>query len=162
MPFIGSDARARKLAAMLDHMAGEADIARWEAAQGRDAVFEALRTRGLRVAYVSNTLTSPTQMRRRLAEFGLLEHAEVAVFSVEHRIRKPNPEIYRVALRSLGLEPEDCLFVGDRVREDIRGPRAVGMSAILTHEFRQEDSGDAEPLAVLSHLADLLPLLDSH
>jgi HAD superfamily hydrolase (TIGR01493 family) len=162
VPFIGSDARARKLAAMLDHMAGEADIARWEAAQGRDAVFEALRTRGLRVAYVSNTLTSPTQMRRRLAEFGLLEHAEVAVFSVEHRIRKPNPEIYRVALRSLGLEPEDCLFVGDRVREDIRGPRAVGMSAILTHEFRQEDSGDAEPLAVLSHLADLLPLLDSH
>jgi len=72
VPFIGSDARARKLAAMLDHMAGEADIARWEAAQGRDSVFEALRTRGLRVAYVSNTLTSPPQMRRRLKERRLL------------------------------------------------------------------------------------------
>lgn len=158
-PFIGSDARARKLAATLDHMAGEADIARWEAAQEREAVFDALRTGGIRVAYVSNTLTSPAQMRRRLDEFGLLGHAEVAVFSVEHRVRKPNPEIFRVALRALELEPEDCRFVGDRVREDVRGPRAVGMRAVLTHEFRQEDPADSAPLAVISHLGQLVSLI---
>ena len=127
-----------------------------------EIIGEAEEAKTTQMQTARDSAPSRPKMRRRLKEFGLLDQAEVAVFSVEHRVRKPNPEIYRVALRSLGLEPEDCLFVGDRVREDIRGPRAVGMSAILTHEFRQEDSGDAEPLAVLSHLADLLPLLDSH
>ncbi len=158
-PFIGSDARAHKLAASLDHMLGEADIARWEAAQERDAVFDTLRSRAVRIAYVSNTLTSPDQMRRRLEEFGLLGHAEVAVFSVEHRIRKPNPEIYLTALRALSVEPSDCLFIGDRVREDVRGPQFVGMRGILTHEFRQEDPADAHPLAVVTHLRELIDLL---
>ena len=160
-PFIGSDQRARKLAGSLDDLLGEADIARWESAEERDTVLEALRSRGVRIAYVSNTLTSPAQMRRRLQELELLGHAEAAVFSVEHRVRKPNPEIYRAALRALSLDPADCLFVGDRVREDVRGPQAVGMRGILTHEFRQEDPADSGPLAVVTHLRDVLELVDA-
>jgi len=159
-PFIGTDERARKLARELDRMLGEADIERWEPAAERDEFFDGLRGNGLRVAYVSNTLTSPAQMRRRLEEFGLLDHAEVAVFSVEHGVRKPNPRIYELALRALGIEPSEAVFVGDRVREDVRGPQAVGTRGVLTHEFRQEDSDGAAPFAVISHLRDLLPLLE--
>mgnify|MGYP001174168112 FL=1 len=159
-PFIGPDARSRKLAATLDHLLGEADIERWEPPSGRDEVLEAIRGRGLKVGFVSNTLTSPAQMRRRLEEFGLLDHAEVAVFSVEQGVRKPNPEIYRAALRALAVEPGETIFVGDRVREDVRGPQSVGMHGVLTHEFRQDEVGDATPLAVISRLADLLQVLD--
>ncbi len=158
-PFIGNDARARALADALDRMLGVADIERWERADGREALFEELRRKGYGTAFVSNTLTAPELMTARLREFELLAHAEVAVFSVEHRVRKPNPEIYRVALRSLGVEPGDALFVGDRVREDVRGPRAVGMRAVLTHEFRQEDPGDSGPLRVVGHISDLLEIL---
>ena len=159
-PFIGNDARALRLAAVLDHLAGEADIERWEPPSGRDEVLEAIRRRGLKVGFVSNTLTSPAQMRRRLEEFGLLDHAEVAVFSVEQGVRKPNPEIYRAALRALAVEPGETIFVGDRVREDVRGPQSVGMHGVLTHEFRQDEVGDSTPLAVISRLADLLQVLD--
>ncbi|MGE3075937.1 MAG: HAD family hydrolase [Dehalococcoidia bacterium] len=159
MPFIGNDARARRLAEALDALLGEADIGRWEQAAERDRVFESIRSRGLRVGFVSNTLTAPELMRRRLAEFRLLEHAEAAVFSVEHGIRKPNPEIYRAALRLMRANPEDTVFVGDRVREDVRGPQSVGMRGVLTHEFRQEEVGDSEPLAVVSHLTEILDLL---
>jgi putative hydrolase of the HAD superfamily len=158
-PFIGSDARARKLAQSLDSLLGEADVERWEQALERDAVFEHLRRRGLRIGYVSNTLTAPGLMRRRLHEFDLLGHAEVAVFSVEQRVRKPNPEIYRAALTALAIEPGHAIFIGDRVREDVRGPQAVGIRGILTHEFRQEDPADAGPLAVLTHLSELPALI---
>jgi HAD superfamily hydrolase (TIGR01662 family) len=158
-PFIGADARARKLAGALDDLLGEADIARWEQAMEREQVFDELHSRGLRVGYVSNTLTSADRMRRRLDEFDLLGHAKVAVFSVEQRVRKPNPEIYRAALRALEVEPEEALFIGDRVREDVRGPQAVGMRGVLTHEFRQEDPGDSAPMAVVGHLAELPGLI---
>ena len=159
LPFIGADARARKLAEGLDALLGEADIERWEQAEERDRVLDAIRSRGIRVGYVSNTLTSPDRMRRRLAEFGLLDHAEATVFSVEHRVRKPNPEIYRLALRLMDAEPSDVVFVGDRVREDVRGPQSVGMRGVLTHEFRQEEVGDSAPLAVITHLTEILDAL---
>ena len=130
----------------------------WEAPD-RSAVFDALRSRGLQVGFVSNTLTAPEVMRRRLREFELLHHAEVAVFSVEHGVRKPNPEIYRVALRSLAVEPGEVVFVGDRVREDVRGPQSLGMRAVLTHEFRGEDPADSAPFAVITELEELTRLI---
>lgn len=160
LPFIGSDGRARRLAAALDHLVGQADIDRWEAAEGREDLFEVLRSEGLRVAFVSNTMTAPALMTSRLEEFRLHHYAEVAVFSVEHRVRKPAPEIYRIALRGLGIEPADALFVGDRMREDVRGPQSVGMQAVLTHEFRQEEvTGESRPLAVIRHLSEVTELL---
>ena len=158
-PFVTNAALADRAAEHLDALLGEADVARWEAFD-RAVVFDALRSRGIRAGFVSNTLTSSVVMRRRLAEFELLSHAEVAVFSVEHRVRKPNPEIYRVALRALGIEPTEVVFVGDRVREDVRGPQALGMRAVLTHEFRQEDPADSGPLAVIPRLEDVLAVLD--
>ena len=160
-PFLSSDARSRAFADHLDDLLGEADIERWEQALERDIVFDALRSKGIRVGYVSNTLTSPARMRRRLEEFGLLGHAEVAVFSVEQGVRKPNPKIYEAALRALAIEPSRTLFVGDRVREDVRGPAAVGMRGVLTHEFRQEDAEGSGAHAVVGHLRDLLAVLDS-
>ncbi len=158
-PFIGEGALAERAAEHLDALLGEADVARWEASD-RSSVFDALRSRGLRVGFVSNTLTAPQVMQRRLKEFGLLDHAEVAVFSVEHGVRKPNPEIYRIALRTLSVEPGEVVFVGDRVREDVRGPQSLGMRSVLTHEFRQEDPAESAPLAVIKHLDDVIALMD--
>jgi len=159
-PFIGPDAKSRALAEKLDALLGQADIDRWEQADEREFVFDRLQSRGLRVGYVSNTLTAPMLMNSRLADFDLLGHAEVAVFSVEQGVRKPNPKIYEAALKALQADPSRTLFVGDRVREDVRGPKSVGMPAVLTHEFRQEDPADSGPLAVLLHLRDVLPLVE--
>lgn len=157
-PFVTNAALAARAAEHLDSLLSEADVARWEAPD-RAAVFDVLRSRGLQVGFVSNTLTAPEVMRRRLREFELLHHAEVAVFSVEHGVRKPNPEIYRVALRSLAVEPGEVVFVGDRVREDVRGPQSLGMRSVLTHEFRQEDPADSAPLAVITELEELTRLI---
>lgn len=157
-PFVTNAVLAGRAAEQLDALLGEADVARWEASD-RSAVFDRLRSSGLRVGFVSNTLTAPEVMRRRLREFELLHHAEVAVFSVEHRVRKPNPEIYRVALRALAVEPGEVVFVGDRVREDVRGPQSLGMRSVLTHEFRQEDPADSAPLAVITELEELTRLI---
>ncbi|MBI2911944.1 MAG: HAD family hydrolase, partial [Chloroflexi bacterium] len=70
--------------------------------------------------------------------------------------RKPDPSIYQSVLGQMGLEPEDVIFVGDRLREDVRGPLALGMAAAyLTHEFRQEPDAAGEAEATLQRVGDL-------
>lgn len=153
------DGHSDWLASEFDRFFGEADTSRWEQPDGRQDLFDALRSRGIKVGFVSNTITKPELMDVRLADFGLLQYADAAVYSVAVGHRKPNPVIYQAALATLGMDPHEALFVGDRVREDVRGPQALGMRALLTHEFRQEEPGDAAPLAVVGELSEVLEFL---
>ncbi|WP_322796745.1 HAD family hydrolase [Tepidiforma sp.] len=141
----------------LDDAIGEADVLRWLPPPGRAALLQELRQRGFRLVYVSNTLTAGERMRARLGELGLLEAAQGAVFSVELGVRKPGPAIYRAALALAGVDPAEALFIGDRVREDVEGPQAVGIPALLTHEFRQEEPRGAAVIRSLEALLSLPP-----
>jgi putative hydrolase of the HAD superfamily len=108
---------------------------------GPDVVptLEALRDRGLRLGIVSNAAYLPRLMVEQLAALGLEKYFDGVTFSSEVGVRKPHPAIYADALRKLGADPSRTLFVGDRVREDVQGPQAQGMRAVLTREWRQED-----------------------
>lgn len=44
---------------------------------------------------------------------------------------KPEPAPFLAAIESLGLKPEEIVYVGDRVAIDIEGAKAVGMKTIL-------------------------------
>ena len=103
------------------------------------ATLEALRGRGLRLGVVSNAAYLPRLMKEQLAALGLAAYFDAVTFSSEVGVRKPHPAIYADALRKLGAEPSRTLFVGDRVREDVQGPKELGMRAVLTREWRQED-----------------------
>lgn len=103
------------------------------------ATLETLRGRGLHLGLVSNAAYLPRLMKEQLGALGLAAYFEAVTFSSEVGVRKPHPGIYTDALRQLGAEPSRTLFVGDRVREDVQGPKALGMRAVLTREWRQED-----------------------
>jgi putative hydrolase of the HAD superfamily len=124
------------------------------------ATLRELRARGLRLGLVSNVSVPGTLMRRALDALGVSEHVEAAVFSSEIGVRKPHPHIYQTVLDALGAQPTEALFVGDRVREDVHGPRALGMRVVLTHEYRQEPVDGAEPDGVIRRFAELPALLD--
>lgn len=143
---------------------GRADVARLEP---REGVVEALRefqAAGYRLAAVSNTTTRPALLTALFEEHGLFPCLEHWVFSVALGVRKPHPLLYEEALRALNVRGEEAVFVGDRVREDVLGPRRAGIAhAVLTHEYRQEDPGEANPCAVITRLEelhDVLPRLD--
>ncbi|MGH2633039.1 MAG: HAD family hydrolase [Tepidiformaceae bacterium] len=152
-------AAAGGLAASLDDAFARADIDRFEPPSGCAARVEAFRARGYRLAAVSNTATTPAMLDRFLAGVGLLPLFEAVVYSVVVGHRKPSPVIYETALGQLGIPAGRALFVGDRVREDVVGPHAVGLRAVLTHEFRQEPPRDSRPEAVISRLPELQSVL---
>ncbi len=103
------------------------------------ATLEALRSLSLRLGIVSNAAYLPRLMRQQLSALGLADYFEAVTFSSEVGVRKPHPEIYADALKKLGADPSRTLFVGDRVLEDVQGPKSLGMRAVLTREWRQED-----------------------
>jgi HAD superfamily hydrolase (TIGR01662 family) len=118
-----------------------------------------LRERGLRLGLVSNAAYRPRLMTQQLAALGLRDSFDGVTFSSEVGLRKPHPEIYLDALRKVGIEAERTLFVGDRVREDILGPQRLGMRAVLTREWRQEDDPGAAD-AVIQRLGELPAAID--
>jgi putative hydrolase of the HAD superfamily len=104
-------------------------------------LLEEVRSRGLRIGIVSNTFDPPDLLHTDLASDGVAERVDAIVFSSEVGLRKPAPRIYQAALERLGVEPADALFVGDRVREDVQGPAALGMRTCLVTYLRV-DAGD--------------------
>jgi len=120
-----------------------------------------VRRRGLKIGLVSNVTLLPDLMREDMERLGLLEFFDVTVFSSEEMVRKPHPRIYQAVLRRLNVPGEEAVFVGDRLKEDVRGPKAAGMRAVLTTQFRQEDPSTAivQPDAVIGALVELPAVL---
>ena len=84
-----------------------------------------LRDRGVRVGLVSNG-GSATQ-RAKLRRLGLAFDA--VVISGEVGLRKPDPRIFRLALRRLGATPGGAVMVGDDARLDLAPARELGLAA---------------------------------
>jgi putative hydrolase of the HAD superfamily len=127
---------------------------------GPDVVqtLEELRRQGLRLGIVSNAAYLPRLMKAQLDALGLAQYFNAVTFSSEVGVRKPHPAIYQDALAKVGVEPARTLFVGDRVREDVQGPKSLGMRAVLTREWRQEDDrGSAD--FVIERLGELRTVL---
>jgi putative hydrolase of the HAD superfamily len=53
------------------------------------------------------------------------------VFSCIERTRKPDPRLFRTAASRLGVDPADCLYVGDGGGHELSGASGVGMTAVL-------------------------------
>lgn len=67
--------------------------------------------------------------REKVAALGLEPALDVVLVSSEIGPPKPEPDIFLAAAARLGVEPQGCLMVGDRLDRDIAGALAAGMSA---------------------------------
>jgi FMN phosphatase YigB (HAD superfamily) len=146
-------------AAAAAHALGEADIERLIPNPQAAEVLGRLSTRGIRLGVVSNTWTAASMLAAFVEREGAMTHLQAATFSSAEGLRKPSLDLYAIALSRLGAAAGETLFVGDRVLEDVVGPQRAGMRAALTHEHRQEQPGDAQPLAILHRLDEVLALV---
>jgi HAD superfamily hydrolase (TIGR01509 family) len=126
----------------------EAEHAAWapahQLASTTHALLETLRERGLKLGLVSNAFDPPHLLHRDLAELGVAERLDVAVFSSEVGLRKPDPAIFLHALGALGLEPGAALFVGDTLATDIAGAAAAGMHTCQAVWFNADEGDGVE------------------
>lgn len=122
----------------------------WEAFPDTRPTLAALRSRGLALGVVSNW---DHRLPALLDALGPEFRFQAVVYSQRAGVEKPEPAIFRRALRELVAEPDEAVHVGDRQKEDVEGARAAGMHALL---LDRTGAGD------LAHLGELLPWLDEH
>jgi len=99
----------------------------WVAYADAHGVLDALRARGVPVGVITNVGFDLLPVARGL---GILERVDTWTSSLDVGAVKPDPELFRVALATLGVAPDRCLVVGDNPGADAGGV-VLGMPALL-------------------------------
>ena len=80
----------------------------------------------------------PTEVQRaKLELLGIDRLVDYVVVSEEFGVAKPDPAIFREALRLAEVQPEEALFVGDSAEFDMVGARAAGIPTVWVNRYRR-------------------------
>jgi FMN phosphatase YigB (HAD superfamily) len=79
---------------------------------------------------VSNFTYAPA-IYASLRKLGTSKYFNATVVSESVGWRKPHKTIFTEALRMLRAKPEEAVFIGDSLKEDIEGARDFGMRTIF-------------------------------
>lgn len=101
-------------------------------APGLEALVRELESRGLPLAVASN---SPSDyVRKALESIGYLERLQAVVGLDQVDRGKPEPDLYLVAARRLGVEAERCLVLEDSPT-GLEAARRAGMRCVISLHF---------------------------
>lgn len=91
-----------------------------------------LREKGYKTSLLTNTESPAMEF---FLELGY-DAFDAATFSCAEGVFKPEREIYEVAAGKLGVSPERCIFIDDKL-DFVEGARAAGMKGVLYQSFDQ-------------------------
>lgn len=95
-------------------------------------------TRRIRLAIVSNAHSGRAH-RTILENLGLADAFGVQIYSDEVGIRKPHPDMIRLATEALDVAPQDAWYVGDTLDRDVVAGRRAGVGAVVITRDRRTD-----------------------
>lgn len=99
--------------------------------EGVSEVLEELNLNNYKIGLICNTGATPGIILRKVLEYYQLDHFfEIKTFSNEEGIAKPNPQIFSLTLKKLGVTPGQAVHIGDDPITDIDGARAANMKSI--------------------------------
>jgi len=146
-----SRAQVARATALRRELAGRVLAAASPATVG---LLDLLRDAGWRLSLVSNATAETAEA---WPECPLAGRFDVAVFSCDLGVAKPDPRIYLAAAESLSARPANCIYVGDGADRELAGAAALGMRVIRTTEHNDTDpSWPGTPIASLTDLPQAL------
>ena len=91
----------------------------------------ALRQKGYRLWLLSNAQRIFTAYELR--HLGLGEQLDGIYISSDYGCRKPDGRFFRALLEEQGLDPANCLMIGNDLHTDIAGAKAAGLATLYMH-----------------------------
>ncbi|GAB4572732.1 MAG: TIGR02253 family HAD-type hydrolase [Anaerolineae bacterium] len=125
-------------------------------------VLQTLQASGLKLGLITNAY-QPMWMRDRELEAAGLSPDWFAcrTSSADVGYLKPHPAVFAHTLDTLGVQPQEAVFVGDNLEADIVGASRAGMKAVLR---RSNETGESAreflPDAEIDSLQELFGWLD--
>jgi putative hydrolase of the HAD superfamily len=127
-------------------------------------LWEALRADGITVGVLSNTIWPRAWHEGFFERDGVAQLIDGAVYTSEIPWTKPSPHAFRAAMDAVGVDdPATCVYVGDRLFDDVWGAHNAGLRAIHIPLSRipaeQVGHTEGEPDAVVECLAEIPDLV---
>jgi putative hydrolase of the HAD superfamily len=137
-----------------------ADPGSWKIYDEVPASLEALQESGYELAVLSNW---DSRLPALLEKLGLTRYFSRLFVSAVAGVEKPDGRFFDLAARELGMDPDEVLHVGDRIREDYDGALDAGMAALW---LDRRGNGKAaasrvDPRHVITSLAEVAGRIDS-
>ena len=121
-----------------------------------------LRSRDIKVGVLSNTLWPRAWHEQIFARDDVLDLIDGAVYSSELGMTKPHQAAFVAAMDAIGAaDPGACVFVGDRLYDDIYGAQGAGMRAVHVPHSTVPCFDAATPDAVVQQLTEIATVIDA-
>ena len=85
-----------------------------------------LKKKGYLIGLISNCFSEEAEGIRTSI---LFPYFNVSSLSYERKLKEPDVRIYQVCMEELGMQAEECLYVGDGGSHELETAREVGMTA---------------------------------
>ena len=150
---IGAAAKATELnRAYTEHLATHADVI-----PGAEEALQELAEVATMIA-VSNGTESVERGRLKLS--GFEKYFDDIFISEAVGVSKPNPKIFQMAMRKLGIEHSDkVLVVGDSLSADIQGGVNAGLDTCWVNMNGVENESGLTPTYEVKALSELYPIV---
>jgi HAD superfamily hydrolase (TIGR01662 family) len=99
-------------------------------------VLKTLKARGLKLGLAAN---QPLRVLDLLEKHGVGEYFGNQGISAVYGLRKPDVRLFLRACEELGVRPEDCIMVGDRIDNDVVPAKLLGMKTVRIRTGRHCD-----------------------
>lgn len=123
------------------------------------SMLTSLREIGIRTVILSNCSEEEVETVRQSILAPLFDGI---ILSHETGLCKPEPAIYRLAAETIGVQPEDCLFIGDGGSRELYGAAETGMQACRAMWYIRQMPGEIRempPFPLLESPAEVLTVL---
>jgi putative hydrolase of the HAD superfamily len=127
-------------------------------------LFETLRAAGIKVGVLSNTIWPRAWHEGFFRRDGVDHLIDGDVYTSEIPWTKPSPLAFQAAMEAVGAaDPGRCVYVGDRLFDDVWGAHNAGMRAIhiplSAIPASQVGHSEGEPDAVAHRLSEIPDLV---
>ena len=124
-------------------------------------IAEAALAARYKLAIVSDSIVTPgTGLRAILETHGLKQYFSGFAFSDEVGRSKPHRAMFEAAADQLGVPLDQMVHIGDRDHNDVKGPQALGMKAVLFTASRPDDKDSTSADAICARHSDLPAIID--
>ncbi len=149
------------LAGKLTRLWRDHDGRRVPRSDAKETIIE-LDRRGYKLGIIANTITE-SEIPDWMESDGVSQYFKTVILSSKVRYRKPDPEIYWMAARDIGVEPAKCAYVGDNPVRDVDGTRAAGFGMMILFEEpatleKEPPTGEHKPDFVIKETRELLDI----
>jgi putative hydrolase of the HAD superfamily len=94
-----------------------------------DKLFLLLRKQNIKTGIITNG--SVKYQEKKVENLHIKELVDVIVISEKVGYKKPQKEIFQIAMESIKKGPKECIFIGDNYEKDVLGSINAGMKGIL-------------------------------